>query len=91
MPAMADVVVYATMFCPFCHRAKKLLKHKGVDFREIDVTMNKSKREEMTKLAGGDHKVPQIWINGEHIGGCDELYALENAGKLDAKLQGDAA
>jgi glutaredoxin 3 len=88
---MAEVVIYTTMMCPFCRRAKKLLKDKGVDFQEVDVTANKSKRQHMTEMAGGDHKVPQIWINGEHVGGCDELYALESAGTLDGKLQGNAA
>jgi glutaredoxin 3 len=88
---MAQVTIYATMFCPFCHRAKQLLKQKGQAFEEIDVTLNKRKRQEMTEMAGGDHKVPQIWINGEHVGGCDQLYELENAGKLDAMLRANPA
>lgn len=83
--------MYTTMMCPFCRRAKKLLKDKGVDFQEVDVTANKKKRQEMAEMAGGDHKVPQIWIDGEHVGGCDELYALDSAGTLDGKLQGSAA
>lgn len=88
---MPDITVYSSMFCPFCHRAKHLLKQKGVQFEEIEVTANRDRRREMTELANGDHKVPQIFINGEHIGGCDELYALDRAGELDPKLSGSAA
>ena len=83
---MADVVIYTTMFCPFCHRAKHLLKDKGVAFEEIDVTMSAKKRAEMTEKANGGYTVPQIFIDGEPIGGCDELYALERQGELDAIL-----
>ncbi|MBN34940.1 MAG: glutaredoxin 3 [Rhodospirillaceae bacterium] len=83
---MADIVIYTTMFCPFCHRAKHLLKDKGVAFEEIDVTMSSGKRAEMMELASGRHTVPQIFIDGEGIGGCDELYAMEYDGTLDAKL-----
>jgi glutaredoxin 3 len=83
---MAEVVIYTTMFCPFCHRAKHLLKEKGVAFEEIDVTMSSKKRAEMTERAKGGYTVPQIFIDGEPIGGCDDLYALEHAGELDSKL-----
>jgi glutaredoxin 3 len=75
------------MFCPYCHRAKKLLDAKGAAYSEIDVMMNAAHRREMMQLAGGRHTVPQIFIGGQHIGGCDELYALEAAGRLDALLE----
>ena len=85
---MADVIIYATKFCPYCVSAKRLLKQKGVKFKEIDVTFKPHLREEMTKKAHGRHTVPQIFINGRHIGGCDDLYALEEKGQLDPLLQG---
>lgn len=88
---MPRIVLYATMFCPFCHRAKSLLKQKGASFEEIDVTTDRKRRAEMAEAARGDNKVPQIWIGEEHVGGCDQLFALERAGKLDEKLQGTAA
>ena len=83
---MAEVVVYSTMFCPYCHRAKALLKAKGVAFTEIDVMMDPAKREEMTRLSGGGRTVPQIFIDGKPVGGSDELHALDRQGKLDALL-----
>ena len=83
---MAKVVVYTTAFCPYCHRAKALLESKGVAFEEIDVTFSPAKRAEMRSLANGRSTVPQIWINGQHVGGSDELYALDQAGKLDPLL-----
>ncbi len=85
---MAEVIVYATKFCPYCVSAKKLLRKKGVKFKEIDVTFNPGLREEMTRRANGRHTVPQIFINGRHIGGCDDLYALDKAGRLDPLLNG---
>lgn len=84
---MAEVVVYSSMLCPYCTRAKKLLKSKGVAFNEIDLMMEPRRKPEMVEKAGGRTSVPQIFINGEHIGGCDELMALESAGKLDTKLE----
>lgn len=84
---MAKVEMYSSMLCPFCYRAKKLLNEKGVSFEEIDVMMNAGRKREMVQRAGGRTSVPQIFINGEHIGGSDELYALEAAGKLDARLE----
>lgn len=84
---MADVVIYSSMMCGFCHRAKALLKAKGVTFREIDVTMNRGKRAEMVDRAAGRNTVPQIFIDGQSIGGCDELFGLESRGKLDPLLQ----
>lgn len=83
---MAKVVLYTTAFCPFCHRAKALLDSKGVAFEEIDVTFSPAKRAEMKALANGRSTVPQIWINGQHVGGSDELHALDKAGKLDPLL-----
>lgn len=83
---MANVEIYTGMMCGFCSAAKRLLKQKGVGFEEMDVTMKPGKRAEMIQRANGRHSVPQIFIDGEHIGGCDELYALESDGKLDAKL-----
>ena len=83
---MARVEIYATMFCPYCARAKNLLEKKGVPYVNIDVIEHSDKRDEMVKRSGGRQTVPQIFIDGEHIGGSDDLYALERAGKLDAKL-----
>ena len=88
---MAKVEIYSSMLCPFCYRAKKLLSTKGVDFEEIDVMMRPGRKREMVQRAGGRTSVPQIFINDEHIGGCDELYALEAAGKLDERLQPEVA
>ncbi|MBI1261615.1 MAG: glutaredoxin 3 [Rhizobiales bacterium] len=83
---MSDVTIYTTMICPFCHRAKSLLTQKGVKFTEIDVGMDPDKRQEMMTRAHGKHTVPQIFIDETHVGGCDELYALDRAGKLDPLL-----
>ena len=83
---MAKVEVYSTSYCPYCIRAKALLRSKGVAFDEIDVTDNSELRAKMVKLAGGRRTVPEIFINGEMIGGCDELYELEESGELDTLL-----
>lgn len=83
---MADITIYTTMLCPYCHRAKALLGKKGVSFTEIDVGMDSDKRREMMQRANGHHTVPQIFIDERHVGGCDELYALERDGKLDPLL-----
>jgi glutaredoxin 3 len=85
----SKVVLYTTRFCPFCVRAKSLLDHKQVDFDEIAVDNDPDQRREMTARAGR-HTVPQIWIGETHVGGCDELFMLERAGKLDALLAGTA-
>ncbi len=74
------------MLCGFSYRAKKLLEQKGVAFTEIDVMANPSRRAEMVERSGGRTSVPQIFIDGRHIGGCDDLYALESAQELDALL-----
>ena len=84
---MAEVVVYTSMLCPYCIRAKKLLKNKGVSFEEIDVMMQPRRKPEMIEKAGGRTSVPQIFIDGYHVGGCDELMALESTGQLDSKLE----
>ncbi len=83
---MAEIKIYTSMWCPYCTMAKRLLKTKGAAFDETDVTMNAPARAKMTELAGGRTSVPQIFINGEHIGGCDELHALDAEGKLDPLL-----
>ena len=83
---MAKVEVYTTSFCPYCVRAKSLLRAKGVPFSEIDVTDDDELRAKMVELAGGRRTVPEIFINGKIVGGYDELRALEVQGKLDALL-----
>ncbi|RJF87967.1 glutaredoxin 3 [Oleomonas cavernae] len=83
---MTDVTIYTTMICPYCYRAKQLLQKKGVDYTEIDVSMDAAKRAEMTQKAGGRRTVPQIFVGATHVGGCDDLYALDQAGKLDTLL-----
>ncbi len=82
---MAEITIYTTKVCPYCVRAKDLLKRKGQAFTEIDVA-DDAAREAMIAKAGGRRSVPQIFINGKHIGGSDDLYALEAAGKLDPLL-----
>lgn len=83
---MQPVVIYSSDWCPYCIRAKQLLTHKGVAFNEIKVDGQPNARAEMTRKAGRT-SVPQIWIGDTHVGGCDDLYALERAGKLDALLK----
>jgi glutaredoxin 3 len=83
---MADVVIYTRPFCGYCARAISLLTQKGVPFTEIEAGMDPDKRAEMVQRAGGRSTFPQIFIAGEHIGGCDEMLALERAGKLDPLL-----
>jgi glutaredoxin 3 len=84
--AMPQVEIYTTMFCPYCARARALLERKGVDYAEIDIIEEPMRRDEMIRRAGGRTTVPQIFIDGEHIGGCDDMVALDRAGKLDPKL-----
>lgn len=83
---MAKVEMYTTMWCGYCARARNLLQRKGVDFEDIDVEADTSKRTEMVQRAGGCTTVPQIFIDGVHVGGSDELAALDRAGKLDPLL-----
>jgi len=80
------IVMYESKFCPFCSRAKSLLKQKGATFTEINVDMKPEVRAEMTKKAGGATSVPQIWIDDIHVGGCDDLHALDRKGQLDGML-----
>ena len=87
---MAKIEIYTSAFCPFCYRAKRVLDGKGVAYTEIDVTFRPRKRGEMIRRAGGRSSVPQIWIDGRHIGGSDELVALNEAGALDPLLEGAA-
>ncbi len=84
---MPRILIYTAMLCPFCIRAKKLLASKGAEFEERDVTMRPKLRAKMREEAGGANSVPQIWIGDTHVGGCDDLFALENAGKLDPLLK----
>jgi glutaredoxin 3 len=84
--AMALVELYTTKWCPYCTRARALFQRKGVVFVEIDIDEVPSRRAEMIRRARGRTSVPQIFIDGEHIGGSDELVALDRAGGLDAKL-----
>lgn len=85
---MADVTIYTTALCGYCHAAKELLKRKGVAYNEIDVTFDATARAEMRERAHGRHTVPQIFIGATHVGGCDDLHALDNDGGLDALLAG---
>ncbi len=87
---MAPVTVYSSPYCPYCFMAKKLLRKKGVAFEEIDVAAEPARREEMRERAGGRNTVPQIFIGDTHVGGNDDLQALEQAGRLDALLQAAA-
>lgn len=88
---MARVEIYTTMLCPYCWRAKKLLEEHGATYNEVDVMTDGGLRSEMRQRAGGRTSVPQIFINGQHVGGCDELYALERAGKLKPMLEQPAS
>lgn len=84
---MAKVEIYTTQICGYCYRAKKLLQERGANFTEIDVMTDGQKRAEMRERAGGRTSVPQIFIDGKHVGGCDDLYALDQAGKLKPLLE----
>jgi glutaredoxin 3 len=88
---LQSVEIYTTGFCPYCVAAKSLLKRKGVDFKEISVSGDNVRRQEMVQRANGRMTVPQIFIGETHVGGSDDLHALERAGKLDALLQGPSA
>jgi glutaredoxin 3 len=83
---MSKVVVYTTPYCGYCVQAKRLLTKKGVAYEEIDVARNPEQRRVMIHESGGRMTVPQIFVNGAHVGDCDDIYALERAGKLDALL-----
>jgi glutaredoxin 3 len=83
---MNSVEIYTSPLCGFCHAAKRLLNQKGVSFSEIDVMRDPSRKPEMIQRANGGRTVPQIFVGDVHVGGCDDLFALENAGKLDMLL-----
>src|SRR6476660_5783198 len=85
-PPMSDVTIYTTQFCPYCVAAKNLLRNKGATFQEIDVSRDPSGRKTMSERAGGRRTVPQIFIGDQHIGGCDDLFALDRRGGLDPLL-----
>lgn len=87
---MTQIDIYTTKICPYCVRAKQLFKRKGVAFTEIDVSNDDALRTAMVDRAGGRRTVPQIFIDGRHVGGCDDLYALDSEGKLDPLLAGAA-
>lgn len=83
---MQPVEIYTSPTCGYCHAAKRLLTLKGVEFTEINVVAHPDRRPEMERRANGRRTVPQIFIGGTHVGGCDDLYALDSAGKLDPLL-----
>ncbi len=85
---MPKVTIYTTPFCPYCHSAKALLKRKNVEFSEIDVSYDPQERQRMLARAQGRRTVPQIFIGETHVGGSEELHALERQGKLDPLLAG---
>ena len=86
---MPPVEIYTTRYCPYCHAAKALLNRKGVPFMEIDVSGDRQRRAEMIQRANGQMTVPQIFIGTRHVGGSDDLHALEDEGQLDALLAGE--
>jgi len=83
---MANIVIYTKPTCPFCVRAKMLLAQKGVEYTEIDIAAQPELRDEMIAKANGGYTVPQIFINDQHIGGCDDMFALEQSSRLDSLL-----
>ncbi|MEQ3708458.1 MAG: glutaredoxin 3 [Tateyamaria sp.] len=83
---MKSVEIYTSPLCGFCHAAKRLLNEKGVEFAEVDVLKQPERKPEMIQRANGGRTVPQIFVGDTHVGGCDDLYALERAGKLDGLL-----
>jgi glutaredoxin 3 len=83
---MAHVLIYSSAWCGYCARAKKLLSGKGVAYEEVDVDAEPRRRTEMREKAGGRTSVPQIFIDGVHVGGCDDIHALDETGKLDEML-----
>lgn len=85
---MQSVEIYTSPLCGYCHAAKRLLTSKGVTFSEIDVSREPAKRQEMMSRSAGRHTVPQIFVGPTHVGGCDDLFALEQSGKLDPLLAG---
>lgn len=88
---MVKVEIYTSLICPYCNRAIDLLQSKNIRFEQIDVSISGALRRTMRSRAGGSASVPQIFIDNEHIGGCDDLFALESAGHLDALLKRSAS
>ncbi len=86
---MPPIEIYTTRYCPYCYAAKALLTRKGVAFMEIDLGKERERRTEMIERAKGRTTVPQIFVGDVHVGGCDDLHALEDDGKLDALLAGE--
>lgn len=86
---MAKIEIYTKMFCGYCVRARRLLDQKGVPFEEYDITLGGEKRAEMLQRSHGRTTVPQIFIDGRHVGGSDDLYELERNGQLDPLLNGE--
>jgi glutaredoxin 3 len=86
----AKVLMYCTSACPFCQAAERLLEQKGAAIEKVRVDLQPELRAEMTKKAGGRRTVPQIWIAGRHVGGCDDLYELDRKGELDPLLKGSS-
>ena len=84
---MARVEIYTKFMCPYCARAKSLLQTKGVEYDEYEISMDSAKRQEMMQRSNGRHTVPQIFIDGRHVGGSDDLAELERSGRLDPLLQ----
>ena len=84
---VASVLMYCTAACPFCQSAEQLLLKKGARIEKVRVDLEPARRAEMTQKSGGRRTVPQIWIGSRHVGGCDDLYALERQGKLDPLLE----
>lgn len=85
---MQPVVIYTKSSCPYCHAAKDLLRQKGAAFEEISVDGDRAAQAAMASKAGGRSTVPQIFIGPQHVGGCDDIYALDSEGRLDALLEG---
>ena len=83
---MAEIEIYTSPWCPFCIAAKRLLDNKGMAYNEIEVTMKSGARREMIERAGGNYKVPQIFVDGQYIGDCDDIMVLEAEGELDVRL-----
>ncbi len=84
---MVEIVIYSKDYCPYCVKAKNLLKQKGLSFRELDVTHDEKLQQEVVTRSGGRRTVPQIFIGDTHVGGFDDLAALDKSGKLDALLK----
>ncbi|MBV8427773.1 MAG: glutaredoxin 3 [Hyphomicrobiales bacterium] len=87
---MREVTIYTRAWCPYCHDAKALLTRKGVDFTEIEIDKQPERRAEMLERSGGQRTVPQVFVGEIHVGGCDDLYALDEEGGLDPLLGGNA-